>query len=181
MNKNNIQIKLMIRKVGYIAWFFLLVIATHCVCSMGLGTNINGESCDYNLWKLGDIYQWVWSGRPCRFTTEYYLSYFLIFVVYFIFDYIRKIILGFNPSLILRIGEIIIWLVVNWIYLLWLTAKDYGVMNMLMVRTSFLGTLLFMLPLVVLAVIARFVSSKITLIVTVGITIIMIAVFMLTF
>lgn len=180
MNKNNIQLKSGIRKTGYIAWFSLIVIATLCVCSVGLGTNTNGEACNYNLWKIGDIYQWVWGGKPCRFTTEYYFSYFLIAIVYFIFDYIRKIILGFNPSLILRIGEIIIWLLANWIYLLWLTANDYGVMNMIMVETSFLGMLLFIAPLAVLAVITRFFSSKTTLIVIVGLTIIITAAFMLT-
>lgn len=156
MNKNNIQLKSVARKTGYILWFSLIIIVTIGIYSVSLGTNPNGEACRYNLWQPGDIYQWVWGGTPCAFTAEYYFSYSLIFVVYLIFDYVRRKIIGFNPSIGVRMGEIAFWFIANWIYLLWLTANDYGVLDAVMVGTSFLGMVLFMIPLAGLAVISRF-------------------------
>ena len=115
-------------------------------------TNNNGEFCDYNIWKRGLIYQWIWEEEPCIFSLEYYirLSFFMV-PLYFLYDYIRRKIIGFNPSINWRMAEVGAWFALNWGYLLWLTATDYGVLNLTMGWTSFVGTLLFFVPIILLA------------------------------
>ena len=56
--------------------------------------------------------------------------------------------------------EIGAWFAVNWGYLLWLTATDYGILNWTMGWTSFAGTLLFFVPIILLAGGAGLLSNR---------------------
>ena len=158
--------------VAYLGWFVLISIIAIGIFFISLGTNPNGDVCDYNTWKIGNIYQWVWEGKPCTFKIEYYLSYILLFPLYFIFDAIRRSILGFNPNLNWRIAEIVFLAICEWIYLLILTASDYGVLNLTLGWSSFIGVMLFVFPLIILAICARFISKKMLYLISLGVMIV---------
>lgn len=151
-----------IRCILAIIWFVFVTIIASALYRIGMETNSNGELCDYNIWERGLIYQWIWEGAgPCIFSLEYYirLSFFML-PLFFLFDYIRRKIVGFNPSVKMRIAEVSAWFAINWGYLLWLTATDYGVLNWIMGWTSFVGTLLFFVPLFLLAIGVYFLSNR---------------------
>ena len=135
------------------AWFVLASIVAATLYRAGMETNNNGQFCDYNIWERGLIYQWIWErDKPCIFSLEYYirLSFFMI-PLYLLYDYVRRRIVGFNPNILWRMAEVGIWFALNWGYLLWLTATDYGTLNWTMGYTSFAGTLLFFVPIILLA------------------------------
>ena len=144
--------------VAYLGWFVLISIIAIGIFFISLGTNPNGDVCDYNTWKIGNIYQWVWEGKPCTFKIEYYL--------------IRRSILGFNPNLNWRIAEIVFLAICEWIYLLILTASDYGVLNLTLGWSSFIGVMLFVFPLIILAICARFISKKMLYLISLGVMIV---------
>ena len=177
MYKNNIQIKNIAKKIAYVVSFSFLIIIGISICLMCLGTNTNGEVCSYITWKQGDIYQWVWNGKPCAFTMEYSFSYLLLFMMYLVFDYIHRLIIGFNPSVFLRIKEIALWTIVNWAYLIWLTISEYDTLSWIMIKASFLGTVMFMLPLVGLAIVSKFLNRKNILVIVTIMFVIMIVTF----
>ncbi|MBO6281899.1 MAG: hypothetical protein J6N49_05155 [Alphaproteobacteria bacterium] len=118
---------------------------------MMIGTNTQGDSCDPYLWQEGKIYQWVWGGHPCVYTIEFLFGYILYTQLYLLYDYIRRKIVGFNPTISWRMAEVGTWFALNWGYLLWLTATDYGTLNWTMGYTSFAGILLFFVPIILLA------------------------------
>ena len=153
------------RCVLAMVWFVFVTILVAELYLAGMETNSNGELCDYNIWKIGVIYQWIWEGvGPCIFSLEYYirLSFFMV-PFFFLYDYIRRKIVGFNPTIGWRMAEVGAWFSLNWGYLLWLTATGYGVLNWTMGWTSFAGTLLFFVPIILLAGGVRLLSNRVIL------------------
>ncbi len=151
-----------IRYILAATWFVFATIVAVTLYRAGMETNNNGESCDYNIWEKGLIYQWIWyGGEPCIFSLEYYITVsFFIIPLYLLYDYVRRKIVGFNPDILWRMAEVGVWFVLNWGYLLWLTATDYGTLNWTMGWTSFVGTLLFFVPIILLTSGVRFLSNR---------------------
>lgn len=144
------------------AWFIFATIVAVTLYRTGMETNNNGESCDYYIWEKGLIYQWIWyGGEPCIFSLEYYItvSFFMV-PLFLLYDYVRRKIVGFNPNILWRMAEVSIWFALNWGYLLWLTATDYGTLDWTMGWTSFVGTLLFFVPIILLTGGVRFLSNR---------------------
>ena len=127
---------------------------------MMIGTNTQGSSCDSYLWREGDVYQWIWGEQPCVYTSEFLIGYIFYTHLYLLYDYVRRKIVGFNPAIGARIAEVSIWFALNWGYLLWLTIKNYGVLNWTMGWTSFVGTLLFFVPIILLSGCVRLLSNS---------------------
>ena len=151
-----------IRCILAITWFVFTTIIASVLYRVGMETNNSGQFCDYNTWERGIIYQWILDGgEPCIFSLEYYirLSFFII-PLYFLYDYVRRKIVGFNPNFLWRMVEVGAWFALNWGYLLWLTATDYGTLNWTMGWTSFVGTLLFFIPIILLTGGVRFLSNR---------------------
>ena len=154
-----------IRYILNVLWFAFTTIIAVVLYRTGMETNNNGEFCDYNIWESGLIYQWIWyEGEPCIFSLEYYIIFaFFMVPLYLLYDYVRRKIIGFNPNFVWRITEVGIWFILNWGYLLWLTATDYGTLNLIMGWTSFVGTLLFFVPIILLTGGVRFLSNRVVL------------------
>ena len=160
MSNNIKKIYQSIRPLIYFIWFILITWVALCIYQMGLDTNTQGDSCDPHMWREGQIYQWVWSNQPCVYTVEFLIGYIFYIQLYLLYDYIRRKIVGFNPAIFWRMSEVGIWFAINWGYLLWLTATDYGTLNGTMWWTSFIGTLLFFVPIILLANGVRFLSNR---------------------
>lgn len=143
-----------------VLWFIFVTWVAAGLYQMGIGPNTQGDSCDPYLWQEGQIYQWVWGGHPCVYTIEFLFGYILYTQLYLLYDYIRRKIVGFNPSINWRMVEVGVWFAINWGYLLWLTATSYGILNWTMGWTSFAGTLLFFVPIILLAGGVRLLSNR---------------------
>ena len=141
-------------------WFAIITFIALLIYLTGMETNPNGETCNYNIWTYGNIYNWIWNRKPCAFTSYFLLGYILYAQLYLLYDYIRRKIVRFNPTISWRMVEIGAWFAVNWGYLLWLTATDYGILNWTMGWTSFAGTLLFFVPIILLAGGAGLLSNR---------------------
>ena len=141
-----------IRLFLYALWYITVTFLAINIYQAGLDTNTQGGRCMLDDWQVGMIYQWVWDNQPCVFTGDFLIGYLFYFTLYLIFNYIRQLILGGNISIGWRCIEVCIWFILNWGYLLWLTQTEYGTLNLVMIRTSLLGTLLFFAPFFVLAV-----------------------------
>ena len=138
--------KKFVKSILYILCFLCVTFLFAMVFQVGFGTNPNGEVCDYNVWQYGVIYQWVWHDMPCVFSVKFYILYIFWGPIYFLYDYLRKKILSFS-SVIIRAGEFIFWIICNWLCLLSVTM--IGIDGMLL-WTSFLGVVLFWLPIVII-------------------------------
>ena len=163
---SNIKIKNIYSKIKqliYLIWFTFITWIAIYIYQMGVDTNTQGSSCDPYSWQKGHIYQWIWGDQPCIYTCEFLFGYIFYIQLYLMYDYIRRKIIGFNPGNNWRMMEVGIWFVFNWCYLLWLTATNYGNLDWIMTWTSFIGTLLFFVPIVILALITHYVSNKIIL------------------
>ena len=144
--------------------FLIMSTITYVMYIVAIGTNPNGETCTYINWIRSQPYQMIWNHKLCVFSTEYYITFYSQFIPLFLmYDYIRRKIMGFNPGINWRMLEVGIWFILNWGYLLWLTSTNYGNLDWMMTCTSFMGTLLFFVPIVLLAVITHYVSNKIIL------------------
>lgn len=143
-----------------ILWFTFITWAAVGLYPMMIGTNTQGDSCNPSLWQEGQIYQWVWEDQPCTYTAEFLFGYIFYTQLYLLYDYIRRKIVGLNPAIGCRMTEVSAWFTLNWGYLLWLTATDYGILNWTMVWTSFVGTLLFFVPIILLAGGVRLLSNR---------------------
>ena len=151
---SNISIKNIYSKIKpfiYCVWLAFITWIVIWIYPMMIGTNTQGSSCDPYSWQEGQIYQWVWGEHPCVYTSEFLIGYILYTQLYLLYDYVRRRIVGFNPNILWRMAEVGIWFALNWGYLLWLTATDYGTLNWTMGYTSFAGTLLFFVPIILLA------------------------------
>ena len=161
---NNIKIKnvsMVIKKLVYVAWLSVITWIAVCVIyPMMLDPNTQGASCDPYLWKEGQIYQWVWGGQPCMYTIKFLFIYIFYAQLYLLFEYVRRMIAGCNPKVGWRMVELGMWFCLNWGYLLWLTATKYGCLNVAMGWTSFVGTVVFFVPIILLAVGVRFLSNR---------------------
>lgn len=144
----------------YVLWYGFITFIGVELYQVGLDTNTQGGRCMPDEWQIGLIYQWVWDNQPCVFTGEFLIGYLFYFILYLIFNYIRQLILGVNLSIGWRCTEVCIWFILNWGYLLWLTQTEYGMLNFVLIRTSFLGTLLFFAPFFGLAVVAKLWQKK---------------------
>lgn len=160
---SNINIKNIYSKIKpfiYCIWFACITLIVIRFYQAGIGTNTQGSSCDPYSWQEGKIYQWVWEKQPCTYTFDFLIGYVFYVMLYLMFDYVRRLIIGFNPGIGWRLFEIAVWFCLNWAYLLRLTIIDYGAINPIMLETSFLGTLQFFLPLFLLATSVRFFNSR---------------------
>jgi len=157
----NILIKL--RPIIYLIWCLLIIFASINIFQMGLDTNTQGSRCDYYLWQEGQIYQWIIDNEPCRFTLEFLVGYIFYFVLYTLFDYVRRLIVGFNPKTVWRICEIGVLFGLMWGYLLWLSANAFNMVNWQVFLTSFLGEILFFAPIFLFAIGFRFLSNRVLL------------------
>jgi len=157
----NILIKL--RPIIYLIWCLLIIFASINIFQMGLDTNTQGSRCDYYLWQEGQIYQWIIDNEPCRFTLEFLVGYIFYFVLYTLFDYVRRLIVGFNPKTVWRICEIGVLFGLMWGYLLWLSANAFNMVIWQVFLTSFLGEILFFAPIFLFAIGFRFLSNRVLL------------------
>ena len=158
INIKNIYSK--IKPFIYCIWFAFVVLIFIYIYPMMIGTNTQGSSCDPYSWQEGQMYQWIWGNQPCVYTGEFLIGYVFYIQLYLLFDYVRRKIVGFNPAIFWRMSEVSIWFAINWGYLLWLTATDYGTLNGTMWWTSFIGTLLFFVPIILLVSGVRFLSNR---------------------
>lgn len=149
-----------IKPVGLIVWFAIITFIATLIHLAGMETNPNGETCNYNIWAYGNIYNWIWNKNPCVFTSYFLMGYILYTQLYLLYDYIRRKIVCFNPKINWRMAEVGVWFAVNWGHLLMLTAKDYGTLDWTMGWTSFAGTLLFFVPIILLAGGVRFLNNR---------------------
>ena len=154
----NILIKL--RPITYLIWCLLIIFASINIFQMGLDTNTQGSRCDYYLWQEGQIYQWIIDNEPCRFTLEFLVGYIFYFVLYALFDYVRRLIVGFNPKTVWRICEIGVLFGLMWGYLLWLSANAFNMVNWQVYLNSFLGVLLFFIPIIFIAILFRLFNNR---------------------
>ena len=115
--------------LSYRQWaLYIIVLAVVMSCAgllfeIGMGTNTQGGRCAFETWKEGKIYQWVYDGMPCVYTRDFLIGYYFFFVLYLLFDYIRRKIIAFNPPISTRLGELGVFFAVNWGLVLWQTAK----------------------------------------------------------
>ncbi len=137
----------------FVLCFLCVTFLFGLVFQIGFGTNTNGEVCDYNVWNYGIIYQWIWDGMPCVFSVKFYILYILWAPIYFLYDYVRKKVSGYS-SVFVRIWEFVVWGLCNWLCLLWITETNFDGM---MLWTSFLGIILFWLPIVVVTESIRYI------------------------
>lgn len=159
--KNNLEAKLVYRKsFFYIAWFCLISWIFMQIQQLGIDTNTQGARCVTSSWTEGKMYQWIYDDEPCVYTREFLIGYYFFFMLYFVFDIVRRWIVQMNPSLKFRIKEILVWLLFKWGILLRLTAVKYGKFDLGLAENSFCGTLLFFLPFVLLAIIVMKLSVK---------------------
>ncbi len=159
-NAKNIFNSITWKTAGYIVWFMLISWLMTKVQEVGLYDNSQGSICDYESWTDGQIYQWLWDGRPCAYTAEFLFGYIYFLALYLLFDYVRRQIVGFNPAIRWRIAEVCVWFVLYWGYLLALTATEFGAINLALFGNSFLGTLLFFAPILVAAVGTNYLKSR---------------------
>ena len=144
-----------------IAWFTIITMIISMLYIVSMGTNPNGESCTHSSWTGLMFYQMIWDHESCMYSLEYYTTFYSQFIpLYFLYDYVRRKIVGFNPNFLWRMVEVGAWFALNWGYLLWLTATDYGTLNWTMGWTSFVGTLLFFIPIILLTGGVRFLSNR---------------------
>lgn len=160
-NIKNIFFKL--KPLVYALWFIVITFLAINIFKMGINDNTQGSQCDYYVWQIGKVYQWIWDKQPCLYTIEFLAGYIFYVILYILFDYIRRQIIGINPSVRWRIFEVCIWFVLKWGCLLYFTITDYGVINLTILITSFLGVVLFFIPITIFAVVARFLSNRLLL------------------
>ena len=156
-NNKRIAIKLTL----YILWFALVTLAV-CVLYPGLfGTNTQGARCDYYDGNTKIFYQWVFYGKPCIYDSSFvFMAYCIYMVLYPAYDYIRRKIIGKNPGIFLRAGEVGLWFLLHWGSVIYLTISEYRAFNPIMIWTSFLGSVLFILPLFIIALLTKFLADK---------------------
>ncbi len=152
-----------IRIFSGLLWFGIITFAAVFVFLSGLDTNTQGSVCSSDMWREGMIYQWVSDNTPCTFTANFWIGYYFYLMLYLLYDYVRRKIMRDNPALGWRGAEVLVWFALGWGSLLWLTATDYGSMNLTLAATSFAGMLLFFLPLFITAFGVKFLSSRIVL------------------
>ena len=150
------------RHIFSVLFFLFVSMIFALLCDVMFGTNPGGETCNYSIWKEGGIYQWLWENKaPCVFSFEYYVSiYLFVFPLYLIYDYIRRKIIGKNPGIFLRAGEVGLWFLLHWGSVIYLTISEYRAFNPIMIWTSFLGSVLFILPLFIIALLTKFLADK---------------------
>lgn len=135
----------------YVLWYCLVTFIGIQIYLMGLDGNTQGGRCFSDTWHYGDWYQWVWDKQPCRFSVDFLVGYLFYFVLYLLFNYIRRRILKVRISISRRCFEVGGWFGINWVYLLWLTKTEYGVLDLVMVRASGVGLFFFFLPFLLVA------------------------------
>ena len=86
----------------------------------------------------------------------FYILYILWAPIYFLYDYVRKKVSGYS-SVFVRIWEFVVWVLCNWLCLLWITETNFDGM---MLWTSFLGIILFWLPIVVVTESIRYIIYR---------------------
>ena len=140
----------------YAIWYSLVTFLAILIYRGGLGDNTQGAMCVPYEWHYGKIYQWVWDDAPCIYSSEFYFGYYiLVFVIYTIYDVVRKKIIGFNPSYLFRIYEGLGWFLINYGYLLWVTKHNYGNIDFTMCLMAFVGVSIFFLPLLLIFILSR--------------------------
>ena len=116
MGKKEMKIiKSYIRSIGLLIWFAVISFIVAIIYLSGMETNPNGETCSYNMWTYGDVYNWIWSKKPCIFTPHFLIGYILYTPLYLLYDYVRRKIVGFNPNILWRMAEVGVWFALNWI------------------------------------------------------------------
>lgn len=142
-------------------WFSIVTIIALVIYTISMGTNPNGESCSYNNQSHFHLYQMIWEHKLCVYSFEYYVTFYCQFIpLFLLYDYVRRKIIGYNQHIGWRMAEVGAWFALNWGSLLWLTATQYGILNDVMLITSFLGTLLFFIPIIMLTTGVRFLSNS---------------------
>lgn len=149
-----------LKSLSYASWFILVTWLMTKIHETGLDTNTQGSRCDYHTWQEGQYYQWLVDGYPCTYTAAFLFGYVFYFTLYLLFDYVRRRIMGFNPAIRLRMAEVVIWCMLYWLYLLFFTATELGTISLTMFSTSFLGTLLFMFPLFLIAAGTHYIKQR---------------------
>lgn len=162
-NAKNIFNPITWKSTGYAVWFALITWLMSKVQEVGLYNNSQGSRCDYGSWANGQIYQWLWDGQPCAYTTEFLFGYIYFLALYLLFDYVRRKIAGVNPAIRWRITEVCAWFMLYWGYLLFLTATELGVINLTLFGNSFIGTLLFFAPFWGVAIGTNYLKSRVEL------------------
>ncbi len=113
---------------------------------MYVDTNNQGEFCNYNSWQADSFFQGISGEKPCFFTTDFYVAFFVFVMwLYLVFDQIRRKIVGKNPLFVQRAMEIGGLFLFVWMMLLYNTYEAVG-LNISLVYGSFMGTLLYILP-----------------------------------
>ena len=157
---NNIKIGLIeriLRFVGYYAFYiFCLFVVTYLRLIL-IGNNNNGEDCDYESWHYGDIYQYN-SGGICAFSVKYIISMYILLVpLYLLFDVIRRFIIGYNPDIKSRLSEIGVWFVLYFLILMFILV---GQPDWVMFYTGFIGVSLYFSPMIILAIVTKYLSKR---------------------
>ncbi len=143
-----------IRSSIYALWYLFAVILSVMNFIVMWGPNTQGDSCDTSLWQYGRVYSWF-DGRSCVFTDEFYLAIHISYtIIYVLFDYVRRKILGRNPSVLWRFTELFVLFIICWLSII---ISPY---SLTIYVTAFLGSLQFFAPFFILAMGLKFVGHK---------------------
>ena len=67
----------------YICWFLLTIIIISLLFQVLWGPNSQGDSCNPSVWEYGKNYQWIDGIKPCIFTSEFYFSAYICYMILF--------------------------------------------------------------------------------------------------
>lgn len=145
------------RTLLYLLWCLFVAVLASFVFEVIWGNNSQGDSCDILLWKYGELYQAL-DGKPCVFTNEFYFAAYISYLIlYILFDYVRCKIVGMSPSLLWRISEIGVVFIIYWL------SSVYKWSDFVMVYTSLLGSLQFLWPFFVVAIVVKYIRPNVVL------------------
>lgn len=145
------------RTLLYLLWYLFVLAIASFIFDIIWGNNSQGDSCDILLWKYGELYQAL-DGKPCVFTNEFYFAAYISYLIlYLLFDYVRCKIVGMSPSLLWRISEIGVVFIIYWLSIV------YKWSDFVMVYTSLLGSLQFLWPFFVVAIVVKYIRPNVVL------------------
>ena len=123
------------RTLLYLLWYLFVLALASFVFDVIWGNNSQGDSCNVALWKYGELYQAV-DERPCVFTNEFYFAAYI---------------------LLWRISEIGVVFIIYWL------GNVYKWSDFVMVYTSLLGSLQFLWPFFVVAIVVKYIRPNVVL------------------
>lgn len=127
----------------YLIVFLSFTILTGMLFAVMWGTNTQEVSCEYS----NSYFQWITDDIPCSFTLEYYIRFYVFFIVmYVFFKKITNYMVGRNISFIVRLLEFLLIILLYYICLMCeVSISSINIVNNLIVYGA-LGVIYFFIP-----------------------------------